>query len=183
MGRSPRDLPRPSVPRRVSGVKLAVFFVAVLPVALAGCQTGSTGTTAFGPRGERNQPPETPFAGASPRHLSASEIRRTSVNDLYQVVERLRPLWLRYSALRSRQSDTEVIVVWNGSYFGPLSSLRRLTPEHVRSMRYVDGATASAHYPYTGGIRPHILGGIIIDMGAVTEEDDPPADSEEQARR
>lgn len=105
-------------------------------------------------------------SASSPRFLSGAEVRAQSVGNLYELVERLRPLWLRSGGarLRSARLRSEIMVVLNQAYFGPALSLRDLTPEHVRSIEYMDGSLAAARFSYPG-VQPHIVGAIVVEMG------------------
>ena len=105
------------------------------------------------------------FATSGSRAITAEEVRSVSAGNLYEVVQRLRPLWLRTRALRSYRVRSEIMVIQNRMYFGPLESLRELTLANVWSISYMDGAAATAAFTYPG-VQPHIDGAIVVEFGS-----------------
>jgi hypothetical protein len=79
--------------------------------------------------------------------ITHEELVATGVGDLYQVVERLRPLWLRSRGIRSFTSDTEIAVLRDGAYFGPVESLRTIPTSQAVQLEYVDAATVASLIP------------------------------------
>lgn len=80
--------------------------------------------------------------------------------NLYQVIERMRPQWLRRSA-RSLSGGDEVVVFQDASYLGGPEVLRQLHPGLARRLRYLDAATASATLAGLGSRK--VLGAIVIE--------------------
>lgn len=99
---------------------------------------GSAGCASSGPGG---------VTTANSDVITRQELIDTGVGDLYQAVERLRPLWLRSRGSRSLTSDTEIAVVRDGSYFGPVESLRTIPADQVFQLEYVDAATVASLLP------------------------------------
>ena len=103
-----------------------------------------------------------------PRPSSSSVITRTELveldaRNLYEAIDRLRPLWLRVrSGPRSFERTTEVVVFQDDMYLGNLDVLERLGTEGIYTIRYVDGPTAQATLSGIGDI--HVQGAIIISM-------------------
>jgi hypothetical protein len=79
--------------------------------------------------------------------ITREELLETGAGDLYQVVERLRPLWLRSRGSRSFTSETEIAVIRDGSYFGPVESLRTIPTNQAFRLEYVDAATVASLLP------------------------------------
>ena len=94
--------------------------------------------------------------------ITAAEIRSVSAGTLYDVVQILRPFWLRVGAPRSSGLRSEIMVIQNRQYFGPAESLRQMTSLGVFSISYMDGTSASAEFSYPG-VQPHIAGAIVVD--------------------
>jgi hypothetical protein len=114
----------------VSSGRLLLTGLGLLCLLAAGCASSGGGVTT-----------------ANSDVITRQEIEETGVGDLYQAVERLRPLWLRSRGSRSLTSDTEIAVVRDGSYFGPVESLRTIPAEQVFELEYVDAATVASLLP------------------------------------
>lgn len=95
--------------------------------------------------------------------ISEEDIRAVPASNLFDVVERLRPLWLRAGPSRSANLPTEVVVIMNDMYFGPVESLRSISPEAVFQIRYMDSAGATAQFPGIEASR-HVAGAIIVQI-------------------
>lgn len=106
----------------VRGAGLLAFVVLVAGVW--GCSSSTRG-----PRGGRNV-------------ITAEEVRNASVNTAYELVEHLRPLWLRSRGGRSTRLGTEIVVYLNGSMYGDIDSLKGIPIEIVDSLQALDAAEA-----------------------------------------
>jgi len=101
--------------------------------------------------------------GGSSNVITAEDLAQISVNNAYDAVVRLRPLWLQSRGNRSAVAlRTEIIVAQNGAYFGGVESLREFRIEEVREIRYMDSATAGAFISGLGN--RHVEGAIIVDL-------------------
>jgi hypothetical protein len=101
-----------------------------MTLALGGCAT-SSGTMA----GDRNL-------------ITEEELASTTATNVYEVIDRLRPLWLHSGGPRSIALETEIAVIVDGSYFGSLQALRTVSPQGVWRIRYIgDAAEAAAAMP------------------------------------
>lgn len=84
-----------------------------------------------------------PRAGAPDRNfISEQEVRAAEVTNAYQLVERLRPLWLRSRGERSFRLSTEIVVYQDGVMLGDISVLEDIPIEIVRSLRMLDAPEA-----------------------------------------
>jgi hypothetical protein len=101
-------------------------------------------------------------AGAERDHdvITAEEIRQAGTVDAYELVERHRPRWLQSRGGRSMRLSTDILVYVNNVRMGDVSSLRGFNLEGVTSLRYLDGASASAQLPGVGS--RHVEGAIVI---------------------
>lgn len=88
--------------------------------------------------------------------LTLEEIRATPAVNVYQLLERTRPQYLRPvpgTSSRAAQRYLPYVFV-NGSRWGPLESLRTMQPEHVVSIRRLSASSAQVRYgsDYVGGV-------------------------------
>lgn len=120
-------------------------FLAILAVLLAAC--ASTG----GGDGTR---------GSDLNTVTAEEIAPLDVSTAYEVVERLRPRWLRVRSPRSHARSTEIIVVVDDLQLGGPDVLRDIDASNIRVMRWLDSAQAG-QLPGLGS--RHIEGAIVIE--------------------
>lgn len=117
---------------------------------LAALLVGCAGTTnAAGPSKDRNR-------------ITAAEIRSVDVQNLHEVVQRLRPRWLEVRAPRSgfAGDNTTVVVYLDRTLLGGPRELEGLGPEVAGWIEYVTGSEAAARLP--GITARHIEGAIIV---------------------
>lgn len=105
-------------------------------------------------------------AGGS-RHSSDqvtyAEIASSSATNAYQLIERLRPNWLRTPSIGSigGGARSQIIVVYlDGHRLGDLESLRTLSVDGIRSMQWLDAARAATVLTEVGS--DPIAGAIVI---------------------
>lgn len=124
---------------------LPVLAVALVGLVPAGCATS-------GPAGDRGDP----------NLLTTEEIRGAEGSTLYDVVQRLRPRWLR--EVRNRQDfDIEggVVVYQNQTFLGGPDVLREWGRDFAARMVYLDGISASNQLPGPAA-NQHVEGAIVI---------------------
>jgi len=126
------------------------FLLAVLALGSAGCTT---------PR------PGEGITRVNSDVITRQEVLDTGAGDLYQVVERLRPLWLRSRGIRSLTADTEIAVLRDGSYFGPVESLRTIPADQAYRLEYVDAATVASLVPGRVLVDHVIESAILVTLG------------------
>ena len=92
--------------------------------------------------------------------ISQEEIMATGATNLYDVVVRLRPMWLRGRGVQNFGGQTGMILVYQDHVrMGEVSALRDMPPNYVVSLRFLDAASAAA----LPGIGPReIVGGAIV---------------------
>ena len=97
--------------------------------------------------------------------ITREELLESGVSDLYQAVERLRPLWLRSRGIRSLTAETEIAVLRDGNYFGPVESLQTIPTEQAFRLEYVDAATVASIIP-GGVLRDNVIeAAILVRLG------------------
>lgn len=130
--------------KRLPGVLMVVTLAVML----------GTGCASTGSSGEESSD--------RPDRLSRDQIASVDVSNLYDVVQRLRPRWLR-TQQRSFSRETRIVVVQNGTVIGEIGILRNMSPSGVTELRYMDGDTAAA--TLVGARSGFIEGAIIIERG------------------
>jgi len=115
---------------------MAVSLSALL---LAACASGTGGTPVRSATEDQRRDPSL---------ITAEEIGATTVQTLYDVVRALRPAWLlqRRPTALLRQNEVSLVVYVDGSRFGDAESLRQITPNVVRSVRYYSPSEAQARF-------------------------------------
>jgi hypothetical protein len=84
-----------------------------------------------------------------PEVLTEDDIRASSARNAYELVERLRPRWLRPGPYRSLRLDTVILVYFDGVRLGGVDTLRDIERESILTMRVLDAARAG-HLPGLG---------------------------------
>jgi hypothetical protein len=136
---------------------------AMLAVADAAAQTPPAppaaqepGAQAAAPRQERTRAPR-----IRRDMISREEIVESGATNLYEVVQRLRPGWLRGGNVSNiRGGGTSVVVYQNNTPLGGPEALRQLTPGYAASLRFLDGTEASNTLPGLGSRR--VAGAIVV---------------------
>ena len=101
------------------------LLACALPLGLWSCASGSQG-----PSRDRNL--------ISPEEIEAAAGVRTA----YELIERVRPLWLRSRGDRSTHLTTEIVVYQDNTMLGDIETLRAVTIDLVGSVRSLDSAEA-----------------------------------------
>lgn len=98
--------------------------------------------------------------------ITQQELAAISVSTAYDIVERLRPLWLRSTGPRASSTRlvTEIVVMSDGQYFGNVNSLRQIPAGGVRELRYMSGSEAINAYPWLASGR-HVESAILVYQG------------------
>jgi hypothetical protein len=101
-----------------------------------------------------------------PDLINREEIMSVDARNLYDVVRRLRPLWInanRRAGERSFGLSTEIVVYQGQMYLGDIDTLRQWSPSAAYSLEWLDASTASATLPGLGS--RHVSGAIVIHTG------------------
>ena len=113
---------------RIAGLGLLVGAMMVV----GGCASSSSanGTTR---RGDRNL-------------VTAQELEQTASTNLFDFVQRSRPLWLRTRGRTSVNNEGGIVVYLDDSRFGGPDVLRQISPITVREIRFLDAAAAQQRF-------------------------------------
>lgn len=96
-------------------------------------------TAACGP-----PPGEGPLPRGNARVISAQEIEQTPANNVYDLVQRLRPGWLQQRAARGQY---DYPTVYMGSQaLGGVERLREMNTANVAEVRYLDPIDATSRF-------------------------------------
>lgn len=108
------------------------FFVLTLAAALACASSGTAGT------GVRRDP----------NLITEQEIATSAESNVYDVVSRLRPMFLKTrgrSTINSGGSEYASVFL-DGQYFGELGSMRNIVSTQIHEIRYLSGPDAVSRY-------------------------------------
>lgn len=76
--------------------------------------------------------------------ITREQVENAAAANAYEVVQSLRPLWLRKRGAHSTTGAYDDVVVYlETTRFGGLQSLRQVDAASVRSIRFLDAATAN----------------------------------------
>ncbi len=147
----------PSNAFRISEVVRRVLKPGWVP-ALAACGMLSMGGWACA-----SQPGGGP---GDPNMISAEEVEAAEVNNAYELIERLRPMWLRSRGGRSTRLETEIVVYLNRAMVGGIDALQDIPIEVVRTVRVLDAAEAG-RLPGLGS--RHVERAILVETARLPE--------------
>ncbi len=80
--------------------------------------------------------------------ITADEIAKSNASSAYEIIERLRPAFLRTRGSQSIQNPAPVspVVYLDGMRFGPVSSLAQIPAIGVVSIQYLNAIDASQRF-------------------------------------
>jgi hypothetical protein len=118
--------------------KPALPFVAVL--VLASCATGTSGGSSL-----------------NSDRISLEEIEQAGPSDAYTLIQKLRPVWLRWRGSTSFTQETDVKVYLDGTPMGEREALRTIDTANIESIEYLDARRATNRYG-----SGHVNGAILV---------------------
>jgi hypothetical protein len=95
----------------------------------------------------------------SPNVITAEEIPGAQARNAYEIVERLRPRWLRVPLDRSARLETVILAYVDDAKLGSVDELRAVPVEGIVSIRYLDAAQAGS-LPGAGSL--HVAGAVVV---------------------
>jgi hypothetical protein len=137
-------------------------LVSALLVFGAACASGAPGTEAPDPGDSAPGVLQASVPTRSnPNVLTSEDIRSVDVGNLYDVVRRLRPQWLRArgSASISSSRSTEPVVYVAGIRQGEVRTLQNVNIARVSRVEFIDSRDATTRFG-TG----HMGGAIVVDL-------------------
>ena|SRR2546430_12236483 len=99
---------------------------------------------------------------SSPDYITSVEVAATPVTNVYDLISRLRPQWLRTQtgSIGSNTRSQVVVVYLDDTRIGDLQSLRTISTSGVATLRYYDAARAATVLRNPGS--DPIAGAIVI---------------------
>lgn len=85
--------------------------------------------------------------------ITQAEIDEAGPASAYDLVQKLRPIWLRKRGNTSFTQDTDVVVYLDGVHMGNREALRDIFSTDIRSLEFLDARRATARFGvgHTGG--------------------------------
>ena len=120
--------------------KTALLLLAVIPVLLPACAAGRA-----------------PAAGSSFGEITTTEIQATIASNAYEVIQKLRPIWLRQRGAVTFNRPTPRAVYVDNMRLGGLETLRQISPASIGRISFLDSQDATQRFG-TG----HVNGAILI---------------------
>jgi hypothetical protein len=115
-------------------------LLAVVALGLTACAAGPSGT----PR-------------LNPDRISRAEIEEAGPSSTYDLIQKLRPIWLRKRGQTSFTQEGDVVVYLDGTRLGGRDSLRSVNTDFLESLEYLDARRAT--YRFGSG---HVNGAILL---------------------
>ena len=89
----------------------------------------------------------TPAGTRSPQdRITRADLERNPVSTAYEIIQRLRPQWLRLRGPQSITGDTDLVVYVNNARMGGSDSLRGISLAGVEFLRFLDPAAATLRW-------------------------------------
>jgi hypothetical protein len=85
-------------------------------------------------------------SGYDPDRITAEEIAATTAGTGLDLVERLRPQWLRNRGPDSLRTNSGVVMYVNNQPQGGIAVLRQLTIGNIRELQYLSGNIATQRF-------------------------------------
>lgn len=79
-------------------------------------------------------------------HITTAELDETSASTAYEVIQYLRPSWLRTRGRMSLAGDPPLRVYLDGTYFGDVETLRQLSAQVVERMERLGASEATQRF-------------------------------------
>jgi hypothetical protein len=117
-------------------------LAAITVLALWGCAAGTSGSPGF-----------------DANRISRTEIEEAGPTSAYDLIQRVRPLWLRNRGATSFTQETDVIVYVDGTRAGGRDELRRILSDRIESLEYYDARRATSRFG-----PGHVDGAILVTM-------------------
>jgi phage protein D len=114
--------------------------LALLLVALSACATGASSGTSM-----------------NANRISRAEIEEAGPSNAYDLIQKLRPVWLRWRGSTSFTQETDVKVYLDGTGMGEREALRTIDTHNIESIEYFDARRATARFG-----SGHVNGAILI---------------------
>jgi hypothetical protein len=88
----------------------------------------------------------TPGSRGSGNLIPTDEVRASSVANAYDLIQAVRPSWLRTHGAYSFHAEGEILVYLDDARLGGVDTLKSLELAGIDSIRFLDSLTASARF-------------------------------------
>lgn len=112
----------------------------IVGLALGACASGSSSGSSF-----------------TSDRISRAEIEEAGPRTAYELIQNLRPVWLRWRGSTSFTQETDVQVYLDGTHVGEREALRTIDTHNIESIEHLDARRATNRFG-TG----HVNGAILI---------------------
>jgi hypothetical protein len=130
----------PLLHSRLATISLVALAGLLAPLLSTACATGS-----------RSEEP-----ARSSTFISLEDIQASSASNAFELVQQIRPQWLRGRGATSLQDPQPILpVVYLGEMsFGPVESLRGFAIQGIEELRFIDARTATTRFGagHAGGV-------------------------------
>jgi hypothetical protein len=75
--------------------------------------------------------------------ITAEQISAASASDAYQIVQSMRPMWLRKRGSQNIRNEGDIVVYYDNARMGGPAALRGISPTAITSIRFFDAAEAN----------------------------------------
>ena len=101
----------------------------ILPLTLVACATGAPG-------GQR----------INPNLISRTEIDEAGPSSIHDLIQKLRPIWLRERGAISFMDETDLVIYLDGSRLGGREELRNFYTHNVETVEFLDARRATNRF-------------------------------------
>jgi hypothetical protein len=147
-------------------IRWSLVSCLLIAVAVACATTGGSNSSSSAPSAGSKK--------SSSDYITSAEIESGTYRDAYDIVQQLRPAWLNKAqspgglsgmsvsggtGVQSSGNAAGLVVYLDNTRMGGPASLRDISAPSIRSLQYMDGATATAKLP---GLGSSIVAGAIV---------------------
>ena len=120
------------------------IVLAVAALLFTGCAAGQSGSTRV-----------------NPDRISREEIIEAGPSSAFDLIQKVRPLWLRRRGNTSFTQNTDVLVYVDGTRVGEREALRGIRTDNLESLEFMDARRATNRFGpghMNGAILLHTMG-------------------------
>lgn len=94
---------------------------------------------------------------SNPDLITQAEITRAGVSNAYDLVQKLRPIWLTKRGEGSFFQQSDVVIYLDGTRLGGPDSLKEINSTDIESLRFLDARQATVRFG-----SGHVHGAILV---------------------
>ena len=110
--------------------RIRATLVLLLSLSFGGCSAAAGGAA----------------GGGSPDLITREQIEQQSFSTALEVVQRLRPQWLRVRAAPSFGGPAPIMVYMDNVHYGTADELRSISAQNIERLEWVDATTATQRW-------------------------------------